>query len=308
MAHVGQEVGLGAARFLRFRRACLQRRVELLHGQLRLLQLAHVGHQSDEATHLAIVEIGNVVQQRVADGAIGHADVAFEAAALAQQCGGDVGGMGGEQLVAQQFAHGHAGHLVGAAAEPLPVCLVGEAAAQAAVPVGHHARYAGGQRVEEAMAFLQLRFGGAPFAEVGRHAEKAADLASLVAQGRHRHQHGHAPAIALAQGPLLFLGQAAPGLDGQHFHVGRHAATECRRQAGGPLRQLGRVMPEQGRMAADEFAGRIAEQVFRCRIEQRHQAGRIAGDDGIARVVEDSLLQQGDLLDFLRALGNLAFQ
>eukprot|EP01133_Synstelium_polycarpum_P025663 gene25663-biopygen22149 len=248
------------------------------------------------------------MQQRMVERAVGHDDVALEAASLALQRGGDIRGVGGEQLVAQQFAHGDAGHLASAAAKPLPVGLVGKAAAQAAVPVGHHAGNAGGQGVEETVAFPQLRFGGAPFAQVGRHAEKADDLARLVAQGRDRQQHGHEPPIAVEQGPFLLVGHAAQRFDGQHLHAGRHGASQRSGQGLGAQRQLGRVMEEQGRVLPDEFVGRIAEQAFRRWIEQRHQAGRVAGDDGVAGIVEDDFLQRGNMLDFLRALGNLLLE
>ncbi|OEZ96019.1 hypothetical protein DUGA2_64000 [Duganella sp. HH101] len=268
VAHIGQEFALGAVGRLGAVARQHQFIVQFLQVQFGFLQFGDVGHQHEEAAHLAaLVDVGDVVDPGVADVARRPAQPVGKALRLAVQRAPHVRRAERILFRAQHLGHARAQHLLGGAAVPFEEVAVGETAVQAGVPVGHHAGQVVGDGADEMLALGQLRHGGAQrflgllaLGDVERDAQHVGGHAVLVAQ---RHLAGGQVARH-AVGGDRFLGDLGDdaGLGGQHAAVG-----------GGEEVGLGR---------RHEVVVALADQLFAAR--QAVQLGAVAVEHFVAQV------------------------
>ena len=151
MADVGQEGALGTVGRLGAVTRGHQLLIERLQPQLGLLDFREVGHQHEQAHHLAALAVGDVVHPGVAHLAQRVGQHVFETLGLAAQCGGK-GLLAGVGVgVAEEIGPG-AAHRVTAGGEPVAVGPVGEAQHPAGVPVAHHVGDVVGDGAQEVLA------------------------------------------------------------------------------------------------------------------------------------------------------------
>ena len=225
VAHVGQELALGAVGAVGRIARLGERGVQHLQLALCLLQFGDLVHQHEEAHHLAAAPLGHIVHPGVVDAAVAAELFALEHLGLARQHSLDSRQSVGQQLLAQHALEVAADHLVLTLAQPVEEALVGVAAAQFAVPVDHAARHVLGDRATELLgahqlgvALAQPQLGLFDRRDVGLHDEKAVHLAVAPV--------GHVVRVEVAHLALL-VGQRALDLmrlAGEHRFDHRPAA------------------------------------------------------------------------------------
>ena len=110
------------------------------HRGLGPFEPADVGDVGDDALDLAVNDVGQVVGQAVPCLAARAGHQALESLGMPQQGLTNIGLVEREQRRAEQVLQGSTDQVFGVDPEPRVIGLVGELAAQIAVPVGHHRR------------------------------------------------------------------------------------------------------------------------------------------------------------------------
>ena len=174
--------------------------------------------------------------------------------------------------------------------------------------VGQEVRFGAIGRFRFAGAHFERMARGAPFAQVGRHAQVTDQGTVFMLERGHRQQYRHACAVLAQEGPFVFVGQAPQRLGDEYIEARRERLAQFARKFRGPRRHLVRVMKNHRRDPSDDLVGGMAEQALRRRIEDGDPAADIAGDDCIGGVVEDRLLLGRQVADLRGALDHLAFQ
>jgi hypothetical protein len=150
----------------------------LVHRPLRLDARRHVHDQHEEATHVAVDDVGDVGGLHVPGPAplVGEAEV--EHLLLTAEHGGHVGLVPREHIPAEDIAQVHPPHLLGAQPDPLDEGVVGEVVAQVAVPVGDERR----QPVQRSAQQPLVLCGRLPRAQLGQSHVRSVRM--LVARGQ----------------------------------------------------------------------------------------------------------------------------